>query len=251
MTASVPYLRGCYAVAERLPAERGFPFDLPFVGPDFDLVFDAPVVLFVGENGTGKSTLLESLAALCRLPAGGGGGTEALLPGESSGAELARALRPRFSQRPRTGFFFRAETLYSLANTLEERERDPDFRGDPYAAYGGTTLHARSHGEAFLAVMQNRMSSGLFLLDEPEAALSPQRQMAFATLIDQRVRQRDVQVVMATHSPLLMTLPGARILLFDGTTIRPAEPEETPQWQVTRAVLASPHAFWSTAREAE
>ena len=255
MPDSAPFLTGCYVVAERLPPEPSFPFDLPFVSPDFELTFDTPVTLLVGENGTGKSTLLESLAALCRLPAGGGGGTELLVRGEASGARLARALRPRFRRRPSSGFFFRAETLYALANTLEERDRDPDFllsagvKADPFARYGGGTLHARSHGEAFLAVMQHRMTSGLFLLDEPEAALSPQRQLAFATLIDERVRAGGVQVILATHAPLLMTLPGARILHFDGTAIRPCEPEDTAHWQITRSVMANPRAFWRTARD--
>ena len=251
MHEAVPFLTGCYAVAERIPAPPAFPFDLPFVGPEFDLTFDAPVVLFVGENGTGKSTLLESIASLCGLPAGGGGQTEALVPAESSGAVLARALRPRFRRRPRHGFFLRAETLFSLANTLEDRERDPEFRGDPYAAYGGKTLHARSHGEAFLAVMEHRMTSGMFVFDEPEAALSPQRQLAFATLVERRVRRGGVQVLMATHSPLLMTLPGARVLFFDGRAIRPAAADETPHWRVMQAVLANPPAFWRTAREEE
>ena len=251
MNDAVPFLSGCYAVAERIPAVRTFPFDLPFVGPDFDLTFDAPVVLLVGENGTGKSTLLESIAALAGLPAGGGGQTEALVPAEASGAVLARALRPRFRRRPRTGFFLRAETLFTLANVLEERERDPDFKGDPYAAYGGKTLHARSHGEAFLAVMEHRMASGLFVFDEPEAALSPQRQVAFAKLVERRVRQGGVQVLMATHSPLLLTLPGARILLLEGATIRAVTAEETPHWRVMRSVLADPAAFWEAAREGE
>ena len=255
MNDAVPFLTGCYAVADRIPSPAAFPFDLPFVGPEFDVTFDAPIVLFVGENGTGKSTLLESIAALCRLPVGGGGGTEALVPAESSGAVLAGALRPRFRRRPSTGFFLRAETLFTLANTLEERDRDRDFlvardvRADPFERYGGRTLHARSHGEAFLAVMEHRMASGMFILDEPEAALSPQRQMAFATLVDERVRRGGVQVVMATHSPLLMTMPGARILLFDGETIRPTVAEETPHWQITQAVMANPRAFWRTARE--
>lgn len=258
MRVDVPFLTGCYAVAERLPKPPRFPFDLPFVGPDFDLVLDAPIVLFVGENGTGKSTLLESLASICRLPVGGGGGgSEALVELEASGAVLARALRPRFRRRPRTGFFLRAETLYSLAEELERRADDPDFLrardlpADPFEAYGGTTLHAKSHGEAFLAVMQHRLGSGMFLFDEPEAALSPQRQLAFATLLDERVRGGGVQVIMATHSPLLMTIPDAQILLFDGDSIRRVEYEETPHWQVTEAVMANPRAFWRTARERE
>ncbi len=243
-----PYLTGCYLVPERVPSPPAFPFDLPFLSTEFELTLDAPVTVLVGENGTGKSTLLESIAALCRLPAGGGGASEALVPAEASGAVLARALRPRFRARPRGGFFFRAETLYALANTLEERERDPDFLGEPYVAYGGKSLHMRSHGEAFLAVMEHRMRDGLFLFDEPEAALSPQRQLAFATLLDARVREDGVQVVMATHSPLLMTLPEAAVLSLDGGTIHAVDPRDTPHWRVLHAVLSNPAAFWREAR---
>lgn len=251
-------LTGVSLLRDRVPPRAGFPFSLPFLAGEFDLAFDAPVTLFVGENGTGKSTLLESIAVACRLPAGGGGPMERTLPGEASGAGLATALRPRFRRRPRDGFFLRTETLVRFADALEDRDADPFFlervgshgagiRADPYALYGGTTLHARSHGEAFLAVVENRMSGGLYLFDEPESALSPQRQLRFARLLDERVRGGGVQVLMATHAPLLMTIPGARILLFDGETIRPCAPEETPHWRTMRAVLADPRAFWEEA----
>jgi len=116
---------------------------------------------------------------------------------------------------------------------------------------GESTLHARSHREAFLAVMQHRMASGMFILDEPEAALSPQRQMAFATLVDERVRRGGVQVIMATHSPLLMTIPDARILLFDGKTTRRPLPRRhrtgrspRPRWP-TRARSGGRLASWA------
>jgi predicted ATPase len=135
------------------------------------LLPDQPVTFFVGEDGSGKSTLLEAIADLCGLHVGGGGSAD-LYTEHETGSELARARSPRFRHRPRDGFFFRAETLVNFATLLEQRERDPDFVEDPYMRYGGKSLHRRSHGEAFLDVFQHRIRDGLFLLDEPEAALS-------------------------------------------------------------------------------
>lgn len=239
-----PYLTGCYAVAERIPPERAFPFNLPFFDPGFDLTFRSPIVVITGENGTGKSTLIESLAALCGLSAWGGGRSEAGVAGERSGAALAPALRPRFRRRPRDAFFFRAETVFSFAELLEDRDEDPDFLADPFARYGGRSLHTRSHGEAFLAVMENRLRDGLFLFDEPEAALSPRRQLEFAQMMSERAANATAQIIMATHSPLLMTIPGAELYLIDGISIRRASVQETPQWAVLSAVLADPPSFW-------
>jgi predicted ATPase len=245
-----PYLTGCYAVPERIPAERAYPFDLPFFDAGFDMTFRSPIVVIAGENGTGKSTLIESLAALCSLSPWGGSRAEAGVTGESSGAVLAKALRPRFRRRPRDAFFFRAETLFSFAELLEERDADPDFlvqegiRADPFAQYGGRSLHTRSHGEAFLAVMENRLRDGLFLFDEPEAALSPRRQLEFAQMMAERAASPTTQIIMATHSPLLMTIPGAELHLIDGISIRRASVQETPQWAVLSAVLADPPSFW-------
>jgi predicted ATPase len=147
---SKPYLQGVYAVPERVPAEDRFPYNLAFV-PNLDL--DRPVTFFVGENGSGKSTLLEAIADLAGLNVGGGGRDDIYTQAEST-SELARALRPRFRHRPRDGFFFRAETLVNFATLLEDRKRDPDFNGDPFARYGGKSLHHRSHGEAFLEAVE-------------------------------------------------------------------------------------------------
>lgn len=249
--SAVPYLSGCYVVPERLPRERAFPFDLPFVGPDFELTFEAPVTVLVGENGTGKSTVLESLACLAGLPAGGGARTELGQPGETSGASLAAAMRPRFRRRPRDGWFVRAETLFTFAETLDARARDEEFLGDPYQCYGGKSLHTRSHGEAFLAVARHRLEEGLFLFDEPEAALSPTRQVEFGLLVARLVAAGRTQVVLATHSPLLMTLPGASVLRFDGAAIRPARPEETTHWRTLASLVQDAGAFWRAAQVRE
>lgn len=239
------YLQGLYALAERIPAEARFPYNLPFVR-GLDLGLDRPVTFFVGENGSGKSTLLEAIADLCGFHVAGGGNTDTLYTAHEAGSELARALRPRFRHRPRDGFFFRAETLVNFATLLEERERDPYFNGDPYMRYGGKTLHRRSHGEAFLDVFQHRVHEGLFLIDEPEAALSPQRQLTLLYLLRDRVERGGAQFIIATHAPILLTLPGAVILDFDDPALPVVTLQDTKHYQITRGILERPERYWKT-----
>jgi predicted ATPase len=151
---AVPFLLGVKTVIERLPLERVFPYDLPFV-PSLDRPFHKPVAFFVGENGTGKSTLLEAIAVLCRLPVSGGSRNEANgSHGPENDSLLSRVLRPSFRRQPRDGFFLRAEFAAHFASLLDERKFDPEFWGDPYSRYGGKSLHTRSHGEAFLAIFK-------------------------------------------------------------------------------------------------
>ncbi len=244
MTSTAPFLRGVYLVPERVPEGAGYPFSVPALS-GLSLSLSSPVTFFIGENGSGKSTLIEALAVVCGLSPSGGGKNEV---GERFGtqdqAPLASALRPQFTRRPSDSFFFRAETLAHFATLLEDRKRDPDFLGDPYARYGGRSLHERSHGEAFLAAFQHRLGAGLWLIDEPEAALSPQRQLALLALMHDRVRSGQTQLIIATHSPILMTFPGAEILELTDQGIRPTSLTETSHYQITRGILAQPESYW-------
>jgi len=239
------FLQSVYAIPERIPDEDRFPFTLPFLR-GLDLELDQPVTFFVGENGSGKSTLLEAIADLCGLHVGGGGSADLLSVQHEMSSELARVLRPRFRHRPRDGFFFRAETLVNFATLLEERKRDPDFLGDPYMHYGGQSLHRRSHGEAFLDVFQHRIHDGLFLIDEPEAALSPQRQLTLLYLLRDRVERGRAQFIIATHSPILLTFPGAVIVDFDDPALRHIALQETKHYQITRGILERPERYWKS-----
>ena len=222
MQLVTPYLTGVYAVRERVTDRSCFPLSLPWV-PTLDLRLSTPVTFFVGENGSGKSTLLEAIADLSGFHTTGGGRDDQVRDRASESA-LARVLRPRFVLRPRDGFFFRAEAMFGFADLLDQRRDDPDFDGDPYGRYGGRSLHTRSHGEAFLAVLQSRMGDGLFLLDEPEAAFSPERQLAFLAFLYDLVRRGRTQCIIATHSPILLTFPDAVIVSFDAPSLVPHNP---------------------------
>jgi predicted ATPase len=221
-----------------------FPATLPFVR-DLDLRFENPVTFFVGENGSGKSTLIEAIAELCGLPVGGGGRNELSgLRAPHNRSELAPFLRAAFRKRPRHGYFFRAEFQTHIATLLEERDADPDFDGDAFHHYGGRSLHTRSHGEAFLAMFTAWMAPGLILMDEPEAALSPQRQLTLLTQMARLVRGGNVQIIVATHSPILLTFPDAELLSFDGGRIAPTRLEDTAHYQITRGILEHPGRYW-------
>ena len=249
MTAVVPYLLGVRTLLERIPSNE-YPFHLPLVR-SLDLTFTSPVTFFVGENGTGKSTVIEAVAALCRLPVSGGSRNElAANHGPDSASPLANVLRPSFRRRPRDGYFLRAEFQAHFASLLDARKADPDFTryGDPYASYGGRSLHTQSHGEAFLAILQHRIRSGLFLFDEPESALSPQRQLVLLAHISEMLAAGKSQFLIATHSPILLTTPGAQILTFDGDVVREITLEETSHYQITRGILQNPNAYWKHLR---
>jgi predicted ATPase len=246
-TGAAPYLTRVTAVANRLPVERVFPFCLPFVA-DLDLYFRSPVTFFVGENGSGKSTLLEAIAALSRLPVSGGSRNDlGAVHGPERDSELARVLRPSFVRPAPDGYFLRAEFHAHFASLLDERFRDPDFRrtGNPYDHYGGQSLHTRSHGEAFMAIIQSRFDRGLFLLDEPESALSPRRQLALLARMADMTDAGRAQFIVATHSPILMTFPGASIISFDDPALSAVPLEQTIHFQLTRDVLNSPGVFWN------
>ena len=247
--AQPPYLLGVRTVSERLAETAEFPFSLAVV-KDLDLVFNRPVTFFVGENGSGKSTILEAIVALCGLPVSGGSRADlAGQHGPESDSALSSALRPSFRRRPRDGYFLRAEFHAHFASLLDQRKNDPEFAGDPYARYGGRSLHTRSHGEAFLAIIQNRFGSGMLLLDEPESALSPQRQLFLLAQMYRLAASGNTQFIIATHSPILMTYPDAQLLSFDDGQVHPVALEDTTHYQITRGILQNPAAYWRHLRE--
>ena len=241
-----PFLAGAYLLPERVPEERRYPFELPVVR-DLRLEFESAVTIFVGENGSGKSTVLQALAVLSRLPAAGGG-RDQLSARPRTAADLSTALagamRPSFRRRPRHAWFFRADMHDHFAAELAARGGHHALGRDPDALFADRRLETLSHGEGFLATVNNRAREGLLLFDEPESALSPQRQLTLLALLARAVSEGSTQIVMATHSPILMTFPGAQLLSFDGERIEPIHLEETSHYQLTRDILECPERYW-------
>ena len=202
---------------------------IPAIASLDTLVFRRPVTFFVGENGSGKSTLLEAIAVASGFNPEGGSRNYQFSTYDSH-SELCHALRLTKGYRmAKWGYFLRAESFYNVA-TAEEA----------YSRIAGTPqhFHEHSHGESFLKLVQNHFTgSGLYLLDEPEAALSPQRQLTLLLELDRCIRS-DAQFVIATHSPILLGMPGAEILSFDGGMIRPCAYEDTESYQVTKLFLS-------------
>ncbi len=190
-----------------------------------EIVFNAPVTFFAGENGSGKSTLLEGIAVAAGFNPEGGTRNYAFSTYDSH-STLHEAIRLiRGVRRIRTGYFLRAESFYNVATKEEEYSRQKGGRPQHY--------HEKSHGESFLAIARNHFSAdGLYLLDEPEAALSPQRQLTLLLHINEYAK-RGAQFIIVTHSPILLGTPDAEILSFDEGTVHPISYEETDSYRIT------------------
>jgi len=211
------------------------PFDIPAVRALDGLALDPGVTFLVGENGSGKSTLIEAIAITAGMNPEGGGRNFAFAnrPSESALADHLRLVRG--ARRPRTDFFLRAESFFNVATEIE------GIGG--LDSYGGRSLHERSHGESFLALVNDRFGAdGLYLLDEPEAALSVRGQLALlARMAD--LTAAGAQFVVATHSPLLTALPGALILTVDDDGLTPTAHADTEPYRLTRSFLEAPERF--------
>jgi predicted ATPase len=251
-----------------LPESRLFPFSLSLLRTLKELRFETPVTLLVGENGTGKSTLLEGLACAAELVVVGSESTRRD-PSLAHARELAKYFILSWSKRTRRGFFLRAEDFFGYARRqnqmrlemetdlqeidLQYKDRSDYARelarmstagelGDMRRRYG-EGLDARSHGESFLTLFQARfVPDGLYMLDEPEAPLSPVRQLALIAAIKDMVAQNG-QFIIATHSPILMAYPEATLLNFDGGEIHPARYNDLEHVRLMRDFLQDPEAF--------
>ncbi len=207
-----------------------YPFSIASIRHLTRLEFHPVVTFFVGENGSGKSTLLEAIAVKAGFSAEGGD-KQLQFGTHDTHSPLHDCLRlERSLGKPTDGFFLRAESFYNVASELEKI-------GSTFRAYGGKPLHQQSHGESFLAVMKERLQGGgVYLFDEPEAALSPQRQLSVLTLMHRLVHHQS-QLIIATHSPILLAYPNARIFQFSESGISEVKYTETEQFLITKDFL--------------
>jgi predicted ATPase len=222
--ATKPYLRTVSIAPDADVDLDAYPFSIPAVRELGVLEPHPDVTFFVGENGAGKSTVLEAIAVGLGMPAEGG--SRNVLREQQEVSPLHRCLKlVKGFKRPRFSYFLRAESLFNVFTYL-----------DQLGPGGAPSLHLRSHGEAFMEVLQGFSADGLYLLDEPEAALSPNRQLAALSVIDKLVKQ-GAQFIIATHSPILLAYPNAKILSFHGEGISEISYEDTEHYAITRDFL--------------
>jgi len=231
--------------------KQGDADDLPWCLPGFtglgELEFRAPVAFLVGENGSGKSMFLEGIAQECGYDLASGSRNNVVSPDEPR-SPFAGALRLVWHKKLTRGFFFRAESFFNFASYLDRLKQDlkeieeelgrPIGAGQVHAPYGGRSLHTRSHGEAFWELFSNRFrTQGLYLMDEPEAALSPLRQLAFLALLGQMVKEDGSQFLIATHSPILLAFPEAQIYSMDLSPMQEIDYEQTEAFTIVKNFL--------------
>jgi predicted ATPase len=249
-----------------LPDSQEFPFCLELVKNFDELVFSTPVTILVGENGTGKSTLLEAIAWAIGLPTLGAEDIDVDYT-MISAQKLGECLRLGWKQKTSRGFFFRSEDFFGFAKRLHqeilEMEADRKEIHDEFEEKGdvekakavitgqinafedryGRDLNENSHGEGFMKIFKNRLfQQGIYIIDEPEASLSPQSQLALILLLQNAVK-RGSQIIMATHSPILMAMPDAQLMLIENHKIRKCKLEETPHFQITKGFLENPNLY--------
>jgi predicted ATPase len=238
-----PYLKRVWLDQSRVENDSAYPFCLPFLQNGFELDFDHAITIIVGENGTGKSTLLEGIAAMAGYDGAGGG--KGYMPVDHSqaievmGGNLAHALRASWLPKITRGWFFRAESFFTVARYLDEAAVSsgglpPDFL-------------SHSHGEGFLRFFDERCDrQGFYIFDEPESALSPTRQIEFLKLLRRMEQSKICQVIMATHSPILMAFPDARLLRLTKYGLDDVRLEDTEHFRLLREFCIDPAAFIET-----
>jgi predicted ATPase len=241
-----PYLKRIWLEPSKIIDRETYPFCLPLLRDDFELRFEKAITIIVGENGTGKSTLLEGIAVLAGYDeAGGGKGympvdhTDAL---EKMGGTLSSALRASWLPKITNGWFFRAESFFSVARYMDRAAMDDPFGPPP------PNFLSHSHGEGFLRFFEERCQrQGIFVFDEPESALSPSRQIEFLKLMRRMEEIGHCQIIMATHAPVLMAYPNATLLRLSKYGLEPVTVKDTDHYKVMREFCEDPKGFVDAA----
>jgi predicted ATPase len=243
-----PYLKRVWLDPSRVGDPAAYPFCLPFLQNGFELDFEHAITIIVGENGTGKSTLLEGIAVLAGYDEAGGG--KGYMPVdhaqaiETMGGRLSLALRASWLPKITNGWFFRAESFFSVARYLDRAAVEDPTQPTP------PDFLSHSHGEGFLRFFEERCQrQGIFIFDEPESALSPSRQIEFLKLLRRMDQSHISQVIMATHSPMLMAYPGARLLQLSKYGLERVKVEDTDHYRLMREFWADPKTFITTMLE--
>jgi len=238
-----PYLKRVWLDQSRVPDATAYPYCLPFLNNGFELDFDHAITVIVGENGTGKSTLLEGIAALAGYDEAGGG--KGYRPVDHSralevmGGSLAQALRASWLPKITNGWFFRAESFFSVARYLDTAALDAGAQAPDFLSH--------SHGEGFLRFFDQRCKrQGIFIFDEPESAISPSRQIEFLKLLQRMDKSGICQVIMATHSPMLMAYPATQLLRLSKYGLEPITVSQTDHYRLMREFCADPETFIDT-----
>jgi predicted ATPase len=225
-----------------------YPFSLNIIKSLKDIKFPTQVTFFVGENGTGKSTILEAIANQAGFGAEGGSKNINFKTSQektySGTQKLADQFRLSWRKKPTNGYFFRAESFFNIANYIDELATSCGGPELAYAPYGGKSLHEQSHGESFLAFFKNRLGNGgFFIFDEPEAALSPERQLTLLVIINEMCRNSTSQFIIATHSPILLAYPNATIYSCDSNNLETVAYKDTNHYKVTKNFLDNPDRY--------
>lgn len=234
----------------KIPQDKNLgqhPFALEIIKNLSEINFTSQVTFLIGENGSGKSTILEGIAYQAGFGSEGGSKNIQFKTSDertyTAAEQLGECLTLSWRYKPQNGYFFRAESFFNLANYLDEIAKDD---GMAYHSYGGKSLHVQSHGESFWSFFSNRLgATGFFIFDEPEGALSPQRQLALLVQMHEVCKNPNSQFIIATHSPILLAYPNATIYNCDTGTLTKIAYQETQHYKITKQFLDNPTRYLS------
>jgi predicted ATPase len=235
----MPFLIKAKTIENDFP--NRYPFTVNSIASGFEIDFKSNVTFLVGENGSGKSTILEAIADLIGFNLSGGS-KNSNYEFNKTESDLSAYMRLSWSTKVSKGFFMRAESFFNFASYIDKLQEE-NQNIDVYGAYGGKSLHHQSHGESFLALFQNLPSKGIYILDEPEPALSPQRQLTFLAIINQLEKSGNAQFIIATHSPILLSYPNAIVLNLDNN-LKEINYKETEHFILTKEFLNNPDSYF-------
>lgn len=216
-----------------------YPFSIPFIrSGNFNLEIKKPILIISGDNGVGKSTLLEIIASSCGFNISGGSKSHLYNGQKNDVKAILKNINFSWKIKVNNGFFMRADSFNQFAIYLDELAK---FDRRSYKPYGGKSLNEQSHGESFLSLFENRFGTrGIYILDEPEAALSPQKILSFMVMINELSKTGDAQFIISTHSPMLMAMPDAQFIYIKDSELIEMDYKETEHFQITKSFLNNP-----------